>query len=322
MSFRSRYLAPVIASAALVTVPVSAQAASATFFGPLVPAVCNCAGAAPAYGCLLATIQNIINFGISLGIIAATFALAYAGFVWMTGGSNPEARSKGRDMLLNVFIGLVILLTAWLVVDFIMKKLYVGEDGSKDFGPWNSILAATPGDECIAPTKPSKIGGLIGGGLIAELGGTGTQVHPAATPVNGNEAAVRAQFASAGISINNAPCPANSNGQGCTNVGGMRQATISQIININTACGNCGIVVTGGSEPGHATSGTYNHPNGYKVDLRNSNSKLNALLNGLTHTGARGGDSGGPIFKDACGNEYVNESDHWDIKIFQPCGFH
>ncbi len=320
-----RFLASAAVLGLFVIIPVQAQAASATFFGPIVPPQCNCTNVngvatAPAYGCVLGTLQNLINFGISIGIIAATLALAYAGFVWMTGGSSPEARNKGRDMLLNVFIGLVILLSAWLLVDFIMKSLYVGDNGSKDFGPWNSILADKPGDECIIATKPSKINGVLGGGVTAELGGTGNQVHPAATAVNGNEAAVRQQFASAGISINHPACPSGSNGQGCTNVGGMRQATISQVINLNSACHGCGVTVTGGSEPGHA-SGQYSHPNGYKVDLRNSSSALNSLLNGLKHTGERGGDSGGPIFKDACGNEYVNESDHWDITVYQPCGF-
>ncbi|MDB5194935.1 MAG: peptidoglycan-binding protein [Parcubacteria group bacterium] len=314
----SRSLALVAIVFVVVAVPVAAHAASASFYGPIIPAECNCPGTAPSYGCVLATIQNVINFGITLGVVAATIALMYAGFTWMTSGGNPEARSKGRSMLLNVFIGLFILLTAWLVVDFVMKTLYVGDAGSKDFGPWNSILSAKSGDQCIMATKPSNINGVIGNAVTNEVVGSGNQVHPAATPVNGNEAAVRAQFASAGISINHPACADGSGGQGCTNVGGMRQATISQVININNACNGCGAVVTGGSEPGHA-SGQYSHPSGYKVDLRNTNGALNALLNGLTHTGQRGGDSGGPIFKDACGNEYVNESDHWDITVYQPC---
>jgi hypothetical protein len=118
---------------------------------------------------------------ISLGVIAATLALAYAGFVWMTSGGNPEARNKGRDLLLNVVIGLVILLSAWLVIDFVMKTLYnpdiTTSDGNK-FGPWNSILQGTAGDQCIAVTKPKAIGGIIGSTATGALGGTGNQLAP------------------------------------------------------------------------------------------------------------------------------------------------
>ncbi|MDB5189191.1 MAG: hypothetical protein JWL82_148 [Parcubacteria group bacterium] len=164
--------------------PLGAQAASASFFGPIVPAVCNCTSAtgistAPAYGCVLVVLQNVINFGISLGVLAATLAIAYAGFIFMMNSGNPEARGKARGMLINVAIGLVILLSAWLVVDFIMKTLYSGDNGSKDFGPWNSILASPKADMCILATKPTKIPGTLGAGLTAEMAGSGNQLAPA-----------------------------------------------------------------------------------------------------------------------------------------------
>jgi hypothetical protein len=169
-------LAP-FAAVFLFLAPMTARAAS--FFGPIVPPACNCAdvngvSTAPAYGCVLATIQNLINFGVTIGIVVFTFALVYAGFVWMTSGGNPEARNKGRSMLLNVIIGLVILLIAWLVVDFIMKKIY----NSDAYGPWNGILAPDAGDQCIVATNPSKIEGILGGALTGELGGTGNQIAP------------------------------------------------------------------------------------------------------------------------------------------------
>lgn len=172
--------------ALLVTLPATAHAASAAFFGPIVSEACRCAGTAPTYGCILDTGQRMINFGITIGIVAFTFALAYAGFVWMTSGGNPEARSKGRSMLINVFVGLFILLTAWLIVDFVMKQLYSGDNGSKDFGPWNSILADSGTTMCIEETKPSAIagtgiGGAIARGLTTEMAGTGSQLKPPAT---------------------------------------------------------------------------------------------------------------------------------------------
>ncbi len=163
--------------------PLSAQASNATFFGPIVPPECNCTDqanpnggtidTAPSYGCVLATVENAVNFGITIGVVAATLALVFAGFTWMTSVGNPEARSKGRTMLINVFVGLLILLSAWLVVDFIMKKLY----NSTSYGPWNSILSGDVEDQCIVATSAQHIDGPLGGlanGIVGGEGGNGT----------------------------------------------------------------------------------------------------------------------------------------------------
>jgi hypothetical protein len=163
------------------SMPASAQAASATFFGPIVPPECNCEDVngqrtAADYGCVLATIQNVINFGVTLGVMLFTLALAYAGFVWMTSLGNAEKRSQGRNMLINVFIGLAILLSAWLIVDFIMKKLYSGDNGSTEFGPWNSVLSpdATNGvGFCIDPSLTQGTIPGLGGGLATGVLGSG-----------------------------------------------------------------------------------------------------------------------------------------------------
>ncbi len=179
----------------VLIVPVSAHAATANFFGPIVPTECNCDGvpghtSAASYGCVLATTQNVINLMISLGCIFATLALVYAGFIWMFNGSNAEARSKGRGMFINVMIGLAIVLAAWLIVDYIMKKLYKpnasdGTASGSTFGPWNSILADNGEDMCISETTPQRIQGLFGsitngivgstdaGSLTGPGGGTG-----------------------------------------------------------------------------------------------------------------------------------------------------
>ena len=54
-----------------------AYAAEATFFGPIVPPECNCDAegilSAPDWGCVLQTIQNTINFTISIAVIIALF---------------------------------------------------------------------------------------------------------------------------------------------------------------------------------------------------------------------------------------------------------
>jgi hypothetical protein len=226
----------VIAIVFVVTaVPVAAHAASASFYGPIVPTQCNCPGAAPSFGCVLATIQNVINFSITLGVVAATLAFVYAGFTWMTSGGNPEARSRGRSMLLNVFIGLFILLTAWLVVDFIMKQLY----NESNYGPWNSILVAGSEDQCIVPSKPAAIGGILGHAITGELGGTGGQLGTGGGATGGTSGATGT--GTSHMNISSATSYADSHAAG-------------------GPTGNCALYVRQALSAGGLTSFDANHP--------------------------------------------------------------
>jgi hypothetical protein len=124
----------------------------------IVPSQCT---ACPCgFGGILQLVQNLINAGVSLGVVAMIFVIAYAGASFMLNPTNPETRTKARSMLINVVVGMVVLLSAWLVVDFIMKTLY--NDGAQ-YGPWNSILAPIAGDtSCIQATTPHAISGILG----------------------------------------------------------------------------------------------------------------------------------------------------------------
>ena len=137
-----------------------------------------------------------MNVMISLALIALTLFLVWAGFLFILSATNPESRSKAKGMLLNAFIGLFIVLSAWLIVDFIMKKLY--GDGTAAFGPWNKILVLD-GSQCIEKQDPTKITGLpgvigvavngVGGSSSGGGGATGYQVGsgnncPAADPAS------------------------------------------------------------------------------------------------------------------------------------------
>lgn len=79
--------------------------------------------------------QNLLNFFVFFSVIVATLMFTYAGILFLTVTTNPEQATKARTIFGSVFIGLVIVLTAWLVVDTILKAFV---DESR-FGPWNEI---------------------------------------------------------------------------------------------------------------------------------------------------------------------------------------
>jgi hypothetical protein len=164
-----------IAVALFVGVAAPAYAANIPLLDPnfsIVPSQCT---ACPCgYGGILQLVQNLTNAAVAVGVIAMVIVIAYAGASFMLNPTNPEARTKARSMLINVVVGMIIVLAAWLVVDFIMKVLY----DDTNYGPWNSILAPFDANRgCIQETTVRPIEGIIGsiaGGVVGGTqGGTG-----------------------------------------------------------------------------------------------------------------------------------------------------
>lgn len=304
--------------------PVDASAANADFFGPIISPACQCEGSAPDWGCVLDSVQRVINLGISLGTVFAVLAIAYAGALWIFSSVNPANREKGRTMLLNIVIGYLVLLCAWIFIDFIMKTIYnpdVQVSSSKQLGPWNSILAAGEDSYCISDKSPTPIQPTQT--TPTTPGGIGTVPNP--TTPNPTDGTVRERLLAAGIRVNKSECPTGTPYQdvsgGCTSVEGLKESTITLAIQIARACGDCNIILTGGSELGHSTNGTRTHGNGYKIDLDHPNSQLDALIQGMTKVDSINGDTPTKYntYKDGCGNLYVKEPTHWDIYASQSC---
>lgn len=158
-----RVLLPVLLLSFALFAPLGASAATTDFFGELFPTECKCEGSAPEWGCVMIVLQNLINLGISVGVLIFVLVAAFAGILWMTSPMNPRNREMGRSMLLNAVVGLVIALSSWLLVDFVMKALYNPGAG---FGPWNSILDGNADKKCLVPrnTPVGEDGGILSDG--------------------------------------------------------------------------------------------------------------------------------------------------------------
>lgn len=146
-----RALLPLLALC-VFALPSLVFAAEASFFGPIIEADCQCVGSAPDWGCVLETAHNVFNLIFSLSVLVFAFTAAYAGFLFMTSQVNAENKSKAKSMLLNTVVGLLIALSAWLLVDFVMRVMYDG--GRTGFGPWNRILDVNSGRKCLREADP------------------------------------------------------------------------------------------------------------------------------------------------------------------------
>ena len=63
-----------------------------------------------------------------LGIVALALML-YAGYTWMTAGGNEEKVTQAKTILRNAVIGLVIILSAYAIVSFVLSKLLEATTG-------------------------------------------------------------------------------------------------------------------------------------------------------------------------------------------------
>ncbi len=69
------------------------------------------------------TIQNLIaNALLFLAILAVCYGI-YGGFLMMTAGGEEDKMKKGRTILLQVAIGLVVIFLANSIVQFVLKNI-------------------------------------------------------------------------------------------------------------------------------------------------------------------------------------------------------
>lgn len=81
------------------------------------------------YNDLIALIRDIIDFIIKIAVIAAPILFAWAGFLYVTAAGNTGKIAKAHTIFKDVFIGFMIILVAWLVVNTIVGELLNTDEG-------------------------------------------------------------------------------------------------------------------------------------------------------------------------------------------------
>lgn len=121
----------------LVFVPVFVHAQS--IIPTIVPRECRIGDVAKNCGiCQLAElVRNLLNVAIFGAVIAAAVLFAWTGFKFVTARDNSGALNAAKGMFRNVFIGLIIILAAWLIVNTIMSFMVNGNLSA--VGPWNKL---------------------------------------------------------------------------------------------------------------------------------------------------------------------------------------
>lgn len=134
--------------------------------------------------CMLSQlISNVIGWLVMILSIVTAIIFMVAGLKLVTSGGNPAAKAAAKKMITNAFIGFVIVLACWLIVDLIMKMLLGGGNGEigigSEPGPWNAIQCTAQPVAGSNPTEYQQLSvidsrwgenqnvGAIGGGAIS-----------------------------------------------------------------------------------------------------------------------------------------------------------
>jgi hypothetical protein len=95
----------------------------------------------------------------------------------------------------------------------------------------------------------------------------------------------------------------------CTSLEHIRRGTIDGLIAFKRRS-HCRIVVSGGTERGHA-QGRFSHWNGYKIDVLPNRCVDRYITGRFRHIGVRG--DGAELYHARSGGIYANEGSHWDL---------
>ena len=139
--------------------------------------------------------NTVLKWFMGIAFLIFAFLAMKAGVSLVTSGGNPSALSSAKSSFTNAFIGLIIILAAWLIVDTLMRNLLDGGKGEikiADYGPWASVKCdaaaqATPGSaknyfegdaEYNPYTPPYEGGGGAGGGSCSVVTDVNNPCHP------------------------------------------------------------------------------------------------------------------------------------------------
>jgi len=87
-----------------------------------------------------------------IGITFMIFAgmAVYSGIKLVMSGGNSHAKQDAKEMFTNVFIGLLIILGAWLMIDTLLRYVLKGGETGEiaGYGPWSQV-------KCVSETEAS-----------------------------------------------------------------------------------------------------------------------------------------------------------------------
>ena len=208
-------------------------------------------------------LPGMFNLIVAIAAGLAFVMITLGGITYATSDSIANT-SQGKKWITNALYGLLLVIGAYVILYTINPQIL-----SFDIGI-TAPVPTTPAPPVVAVgTTPTKVNGVLSGYILSD-----SQVAQNKTMID-----TPAQ-APGVVGVNNGgkPC-ADGSTHGCTNIVGLPGSTITSVKALSSACssrpgaGTCAIVISGGTEGGHASHG----PGLPVIDLQ-PRASLNAYL--------------------------------------------
>lgn len=228
----------------------------------------------------------IFKLAIGLSAVFAVLMIVIGGFQYISSDAIMK-KSEGKERIKNAVLGLVLVISAWLILNTINPNL----------------LNINLNIEAITTTSTGGFGTLSKEGVKM----TDAQIA--------DSNAVRASLATEDVWTYKGPC---TEGQttGCVNLNGLSETIKSGLVTLNSVCdksstGGCNTIITGGTESGHSTNSLHN--TGNAVDLR-TDANLSAYI--VTNGGIPVQTDYGLRYEmkiDGKTFYFLDEGNHWHV---------
>lgn len=201
-------------------------------------------------------IPAIFKLAIGLSAVAAVLMIVLGGFQYISSDALMK-KSEGRERIKNAVFGLVLVISAWLILNTINPNL----------------LNINLNIESISTTAVSG-GSLTPGGTVINLN-TQDQL------LTHDQAKVA--LATSGFTIISSGSCSDQQNKNCTSLDNIHSDTVAGLIALKTACSECyRLAITGGTETGHAEGG-YSHESGFKADISNTRENGAAFISFISN---------------------------------------
>lgn len=239
-------------------------------------------------------VPAIFKLAVGISITIAVLMVVIGGFQYMSSDALMK-KEEGKKRIQNSISALLLILFAWLILYTINPNLIKM-------------------DLDIKPATTVPTGVTLGGELSAGTGGVLAGYTLTQEQIDLNNKMRADLLNQYGIKTNAGPC-ANGETSGCTNLVGMPTTTYTGLINLDSICPDCNIMITGGTEGGHASHG----PNRAPVDLGFDTNLNNFVTDQNNQIAAVQQTSLGPLYTIKIGDRkatFLKESTHWHV-VFQ-----
>ncbi len=237
-----------------------------------------------AQGDLYNCINRLYRFALVVASVFSVFMIVIGGYIYMSAEGNQESVDKAKSILISSVTSIVILAGGYVLLKFLNPDLI-------KFQPIQP-------PSVVGQSRSYSFGNVPASGSASGVGGQ-------------SEEQIRAVLSQNGISVNKAAPQ--------TQLAGMQDTTINEIIGIKKACG-CTVTVTGGTEGGHSEKTSCSHGNGKKFDLGMEAGLTSYITKNFSYIGKRSDDGAEQWKNNASGAIYAKEDvqgtgPHWDVAV-------